>query len=71
MSTSPAADGTRAGDYYLVNCQGATPVCSCPGFTYHRDCPHVAIVAAQLDALCRARTARWAAEKAAREGRAA
>lgn len=69
LSTSAAADGTRAADWYRLDFSGVRPVCSCPGFTHRRDCPHVGLVAAQVDDLCTARTAQWAAAR--QEGRAA
>jgi hypothetical protein len=65
LSTSPAADGTRAGDWYLVNLAGVRPVCACRAYSPKTGCKHVSIVAAQVDALCKARTARWAAERQA------
>jgi hypothetical protein len=68
LSTSPAADGTRAGDWHHVNLSGVRPVCSCRGFAYRGECPHIGLVAAQVDDLCRARTARWQAERVARRG---
>jgi hypothetical protein len=73
LSTSPAADGTRAEDWYKLSFAGVQPVCSCRAWRRDTGCKHVSIVAAQVDDLCKARTARWDAErKAAREeGRAA
>ena len=71
LSTSPAADGTRAADWYALSFAGAYPLCNCKAWRRDTGCKHTRIAAAQLDALCRARTARWAAERAAREGRAA
>lgn len=75
LSTSAAADGTRAGDWYALSFAGVTPICNCKAWRRETGCKHVRIVAAQIDDLCRARTAQWAAEHAARragqEGRAA
>jgi hypothetical protein len=68
LSTNPAADGTRAEDWYKLSFAGVKPVCSCRGFTYRGECPHVGLVAAQVDDLCKARTARWQAERIARRG---
>jgi hypothetical protein len=69
LSTSPAADGTRAGDWHHVNLSGVRPVCSCGDFTYRGGaCKHLDLVAAQVDTLCRERTARWQAERVARRG---
>jgi hypothetical protein len=68
LSTSPAADGTRAEDWYRLSVAGVAPVCSCPGFTYRGTCPHIGLVAAQIDDLCRARTAAWEAARVARRG---
>src|SRR6478609_8381474 len=68
LSTSPAADGTRAEDWYHVNLSGARPVCACPDFTYRSvACKHLREVLAQADDLCKARTARWDAERQARK----
>ena len=73
LSTSPAADGTRATDWYALSFAGVYPICNCKAWRRETGCKHCDLVAAQLDALCQARTARWAAEHAARrqEGRAA
>jgi hypothetical protein len=73
LSTSAAADGTRAGDWYKLDLSGVYPVCSCRAYSPRKGCKHIWIVDAQVDDLCKARTARWDAErKAAREeGRAA
>lgn len=69
LSFSPAADGTRAADWYTLDFSGLHPVCSCRAFTYRGgSCKHIAVVAAQVDDLCRALTAQWAAERAARRG---
>jgi hypothetical protein len=76
LSTSPAADGTRAEDWYKLSFAGVQPVCSCRAWRRDTGCKHVSIVAAQVDDLCKARTARWEAARqarknAAQEGRAA
>jgi hypothetical protein len=73
LSTSPAADGTRATDWYALSFAGVYPICNCKAWRRETGCKHCDLVAAQLDDLCQARTARWAAEHAARrqEGRAA
>jgi hypothetical protein len=68
LSTSPAADGTRASDWYKLDFSGVRAVCSCPGFTYRGECSHIGLVLAQMDALCKARTAGWEAERIARRG---
>src|SRR5690348_1076706 len=68
LSTSPAADGTRAGDWYHLDFSSVRAVCSCPGFTYRGECSHIGLVLAQMDTLCRKRTARWEAERQARRG---
>jgi hypothetical protein len=83
LSFSPAADGTRAEDWHLVNCQGVRPVCSCRAYTPATGCKHCAEVQgqepaliAQVDALMAAdlaerKAARLAREAARQEGRAA
>jgi hypothetical protein len=68
LSTNPAADGTRKSDWYHVDRSGVQPVCSCRAYTRKEGCKHCRIVAAQVDDLCRARTARWQAERIARRG---
>jgi hypothetical protein len=68
LSTNPAADGTRESDWYKLSFAGVHPVCSCRGFTYRGECPHIGLVAAQVDTLCRERTARWERERVARRG---
>jgi hypothetical protein len=67
LSTSAAADGTRAADWHLCNFQGVTPVCSCQGFRYHGTCPHLGIVEAQMPALVAHVNALLAADRAARK----
>lgn len=68
LSTSPAADGTRAEDWYQVNYQGVRPVCSCRAWNRKTGCKHIALVTPQIAPLQRAMVAQWEAERQARRG---
>jgi hypothetical protein len=83
LSFSPAADGTRAEDWYAIDNRGVRPVCSCRAYTPATGCKHCAEVQrqepaliAQVDALLAAdlaerKAARLAREAARQAGRAA
>src|SRR5690348_18277402 len=63
LSTSAAADGTRAEDWYKLSFAGVYPICNCRAWRRDTGCKHCTIVAGQVDDLCKARTARWDAER--------
>ena len=66
LSFRAEADGTREGDWYLVNNQGRRPVCSCPAYTAAEGCKHCREMQRQEAALIPATDALLAADRAAR-----
>lgn len=79
LSTSAAADGTRAEDWYALSFAGVYPRCNCKAWRRETGCKHVALCEAQMPALIADIDAQLAADRAARraarlareEGRAA
>jgi hypothetical protein len=65
LSTSAAADGTRAADWYKLSYQGVRPVCSCRAYTPADGCKHIRICDAQMPALIAEVDTLLAADRAA------